>query len=796
MPLSQADFYSYSRATGAPLADTPEKRAEQAPEVYAYRQSQLKAPEQGPSIFDAIGNAALIGATAAGGFFGGRALARAIRNREAAQGVEKAVIRDITPESTANVRRAAAYQAPAPSKVATPAAAEARPNIGIQMVDLQELVQPKTAPVPQPTVAPKALPAARKAPAQGLTDFLAGAGYTKPEIDTGTPYSARELAMMTYDAMEVAPELDVADRLLREYEEGRQYRSVAKTKEAMAGDIIDQLRGESLTAQQQQTALNQVEHNLEAIGSAEDQMTGRVKQQLQRNEDYDLSQIEILEDLAKEDQRLMRQQAQPSQMIGYEANFQPQETFIPGHKDIYDLEEYLPANYSPDGPINRIASQLPDGLPIDQAEQTARTSAQNYLTRAREEIASQLGEQGLPMSPSRIEAELANRFGSKAYEYGPKQTRRRQALELYAQTGDPRLLENIRQETVKVGQMGEVPVTELKKPVAIPEVVERSEQQYQEKIGKAQDWLGNFRLQLEPKRNQILQERRQLVEQSAAELKPQLEAAQAKGQVGLVRQLEAQLNTLRTVWRNPEIGMHRKEEYDQLTRQIEGARQSINKAISGIERRVPTTLKEWSGEPLVAMPVAGQEEPILGYAKRQTVGNLELDPVTGERMMQTLQGRSIRGIGGRPGREEGMGAGLGIYGIEAQGWGSSAMERGAGEMEYTEAAMRRPTKTAPSRTPLTQEPTETRRASVDLSRTIQNIYASGRPTAQQEVKELVESLKAQQNLSAVGEALPVAKGTPSMRPTSALSAATRRPATPGEQALARYIRSVGNPFNI
>lgn len=705
MPLSPADFYAYSRATGAPLADTPEKRAEQAPEVLEFQQSRLKAPEQGPDILGAIGQAALYGAVTAGGFLGGRALARTIRNRGAQQGVQKAVVQDLTPAAEQTVRRAAAYQPPAPSKVATAIAEEAKPNIGVQMVDIAEMVQPKPPVVTDLPTAPKALPAARKAPVAGLTDYLTSAGYVKPEIDTGTPYTARELAQMTYDAMEVAPELDVADRLLREYEQGKQYRSVAKTKEAMANDIIDQLRGESLTAQQQQKSVLQIDQTLEALGSAEDQMTGRVKQQLQRNEDYDLSQIELLEDIAKENQQLMQREADPSQMIGYET----------------------------DAPINQVASELSDGLPVDQAEQ--RSSAARFLERERMEIASQLGEQGLPASPGRIERELATRFGSKAYEYGPKQSARRQALELYAQTGDPKLLENIRPQTIQTGtQLGEVPVTELKKPVGIPEVVERAEQQYQERVGKAQDWLGNLRVQLEPKRNQILQERRQLVEQSAAELKPQLEAARAKGQVGLVRQMEGQLENLRNVWRNPELGMHRKEEYDQLTRQIQGARESIGEAVTGIERNVPTTLRSWSGEPLVAMPTVEGAEPKLGYSTKMSVENLGLDPESGERIMQTLQGRSIRGIGGRPGREEGMGAGLGIYGIEAKGWGASAMEKGGETMEYTEAATRRPTQfigKEVARGPVRSSP-EVARKSVDVSEQLRRIQLEQGYSAAQE----------------------------------------------------------------
>jgi hypothetical protein len=46
MALSPADFYSYSRATGAPVPEDPEERARMAPEVLAYRRNQLKAPQQ------------------------------------------------------------------------------------------------------------------------------------------------------------------------------------------------------------------------------------------------------------------------------------------------------------------------------------------------------------------------------------------------------------------------------------------------------------------------------------------------------------------------------------------------------------------------------------------------------------------------------------------------------------------------------------------------------------------------------------------------------------------------------
>lgn len=46
MALSPADFYSYSRATGAPVPQDAEERARMAPEVLAYRRNQLKAPQE------------------------------------------------------------------------------------------------------------------------------------------------------------------------------------------------------------------------------------------------------------------------------------------------------------------------------------------------------------------------------------------------------------------------------------------------------------------------------------------------------------------------------------------------------------------------------------------------------------------------------------------------------------------------------------------------------------------------------------------------------------------------------
>ena len=73
---------------------------------------------------------------------------------------------------------------------------------------------------------------------------------------------------------------------------------------------------EDLTSVQQQDLPQVIDQKVNAVESAEDQVTGRIKTQLQRNEDLDIGQVEALED---------------------------------------------------NEPISRVASALPDGAPVDQS---------------------------------------------------------------------------------------------------------------------------------------------------------------------------------------------------------------------------------------------------------------------------------------------------------------------------------------------------------------------------------------------------------------------------------------------
>ena len=113
MAVSPADFYAYSRATGVQIPDDPYERAELVPEVKAFRQNQLRAPQQeqpkGPDLLSVgLGmGLALAGGTA--GFLGTRRLLKGPA-KSATAGVRQVDLGDV-----ATVRRAASEYAPAPS---------------------------------------------------------------------------------------------------------------------------------------------------------------------------------------------------------------------------------------------------------------------------------------------------------------------------------------------------------------------------------------------------------------------------------------------------------------------------------------------------------------------------------------------------------------------------------------------------------------------------------------------------------------------------------------------------------
>jgi hypothetical protein len=159
-----------------------------------------------------------------------------------------------------------------------------------------------------------------------------------------------QLNLMSYVKEAAEPQGDAVDRLLTEYNQlvesqarsdrraqasVRQYQMEVQGK---AMRVLDDLRSESLVENQQAKSAFNVDQAINALDSGEDQMTGRVRQQLQRNEGNDLSVIDQVEDAT--------------------------------------------------GNIDVAASMTPDGVPVDQAEGGGRIDqlvqqGQRYL-RAQE----------------------------------------------------------------------------------------------------------------------------------------------------------------------------------------------------------------------------------------------------------------------------------------------------------------------------------------------------------------------------------------------------------------------------
>jgi hypothetical protein len=433
---------------------------------------------------------------------------------------------------------------------------------------------------------------------------------------------------------------------------------------------------EDLTSVQQQSLPQVIDQKMNAVESAEDQVTGRMKTQLQRNEDLDMGQVEMLEDRASQ---------------------QPNLTM------------------AEDGPINSVASQLPDGRPVDQAEgidlrtgerfairqgnrefaprstlgttglvpgqkilleqepqSVAGTSATRFMEAERDRISRELTIDEVPVSPARVDAELAKRLGPQASTYGPKYTARAQALQTFANTGDPIAAETVKRfglrpvtfETfenmspekkrlfessapmslegypstelqavidptgIKVNApgFGVVDISTLRKPVVMESTARQADEFVEGAKADKLNWVQGKINEIEGAKQGILLERKERIKTAADNLLVNLEQAKANGQNDVADEFESQLDNLRTIYKNPELVGDYKEFGEggmrHLNAQLRGVQRSTNEQISALEKRYPTTLANRTGE---ASRVFG-----------------ELDVNTGEFIPETMEVRSGR----------------------------------------------------------------------------------------------------------------------------------------------------------
>lgn len=509
MALSPADFAAYSRATGAPYPESPQERAELAPEVLAFRRGQLTQPEQ-QSNLPAILGGTVLGLGALGAALAGtRRFARGTKTQSTPQ-------RDLSVVRQAATGRASGTTAPSTPAPPTPGTPPSNEGVAPS----------KATAIPQATVDV----------AQEVIDRYAD-DYAKSQEKTELARQRKIVRQMEAEDVEyenlgrsILRDLSAEQKTTSEFnvdkfleENEALYRRLVsaedvKEKRVLGAEFFEQLRSgqfpeseapstalptranqpgafTDLTSIQDQL-LNQARNQqVNAVETGEDQMTGRVMRGVQRNEDLDASQVNRV----------------ASQTGSAEVATSIMPDGVPADQtEGIDLSTGKRFLINPPRPPRPSRTGLGPGqsIELEQVRPSAvGSSAARFLDTERQEIASQLAEQGLPISPGRIEAELANRLsGSEAWTYGPKYTQRKQALQLGA-TYDPRFFENLKTPSVVIA--GEtIPTTALKEPVFMKETAER----LQEKVDEKKDWLGNIRLEEQLNQNRIYNQLDQLSE--------------------------------------------------------------------------------------------------------------------------------------------------------------------------------------------------------------------------------------------------------------------------------------------
>ena len=280
MPLSPTDFYAYSRATGAPVAETPEERARQAPDVYAFRQSQLQAPQQPDqgsfNVLDALGKTALAAGALAGGLglygrFRGKGFGQAVENAAESQAAARsAQAAQNTAQVRETVQKVAASRpipsSPPPQRAVAQVATEAKPNLGVQVTNLNKPVSVSTEkPLdpwqsglptkPMPTSAPVQRAVAALPPAAKQTSALPLAneflysqiGKILGDAPNEDIVAISKLRPFSESQLTVSSGLDAGDRFIEEY--APEYEKLVRGQARQDADVARRVRAHQMQVQ-------------------------------------------------------------------------------------------------------------------------------------------------------------------------------------------------------------------------------------------------------------------------------------------------------------------------------------------------------------------------------------------------------------------------------------------------------------------------------------------------------------------------------------------------------------------
>lgn len=296
MALSQADFYAYSRATGAPVPEDPRERAEMAPEVLAFRRNQLKAPEQqGPDPLSVGIGVGLALAGAGGALFGARRLMRgkAVVPSQAELDRAKAAteerVKRAAPTTTGPVgnvlRDLSSVSAPPPSRVAT-----ADTPVSRQQVPSGQFSNVPTR-ANQPGSFKDLTDIQNEITAEAKTDDFLNA-YLKEQqeeqqaIDKENRFQSR--IVQGIESKEKALAKNILADLRREEQEAKQFTPRSYIEETGAVAPI-----EDLTTKQNTEIVNVTDQQTNAVESGEDQFTGRQLRDVQRDTDATTGRLPV-----------------------------------------------------------------------------------------------------------------------------------------------------------------------------------------------------------------------------------------------------------------------------------------------------------------------------------------------------------------------------------------------------------------------------------------------------------------------------------------------------------------------
>jgi len=271
MALAPADFYAYSRATGVPVPESPEERIALVPEVLEFRKNQLAQPKESPDLGQLIGSAALgVGALAGLGFAARRLLGRGTQvpkgpSVSATSPVRTVDLQDFAARAASPVTRAASQEAreaiagPRPSRVATPGPVEA--EFEAYRPDPKELISRQVA------------EARRKAATESLLQAAETRRGTYQASIPGVPTTLMELRSKELG-------IDPVEMGLFQGEAPSYPLSQAPKQFSIFN---------SLTEAQNSTLPSQVTQAVNAVESGTDQIAGRFRHQIQRDEDLDIA---------------------------------------------------------------------------------------------------------------------------------------------------------------------------------------------------------------------------------------------------------------------------------------------------------------------------------------------------------------------------------------------------------------------------------------------------------------------------------------------------------------------------